>query len=91
MPETTVTFRVCSACGGVIPGGAAQITGVHGRLQTADGSLEDFQALDFCCSDHMAQFMQSLPVIPEPTPAYDPPNGNVVAATTGPDSLPRQA
>lgn len=79
MPQQTVTFRVCSACGGVIPPDAGAIEGVSGRLAFPGGrgQVQDFSGMDFCSTEHMAAFLSHLPVVETPNPLYAPPEGNV--------------
>ena len=64
-----VEVRVCNQCNGVIPSGAEMIAGFSGTLQLSTGP-QVFTALDFCCTEHLAAYVQTQPVVPVPSPAY---------------------
>lgn len=69
---STTTCQVCDQCKGVIPTGAQCITGVNATLVLSTTGTQVYVNLDFCCTAHMGAYLQTQPVIPEPSPLYQP-------------------
>jgi hypothetical protein len=70
--RVTEQVVVCDACGGEIPTGADFIGNVNGVL-VAGGEQTGFADKDFCCTEHMLDWVQQVPAVPTPSPPYPPP------------------
>lgn len=68
---STATNRVCDQCKGVIPSGVPCIQNVSATLALTTGT-QAYNGLDFCSTSHMGAYLQAQPIVPDPSPGYQP-------------------
>lgn len=67
---SSIVTTVCNYCQGIIPADAQRVSASI-SLHLAGGE-QPFGGMDFCCTGHLAQFMQAQPLVPAPPEPYPP-------------------